>query len=108
MVIAGTIIGIIIAYVSFMILGGYGVFIMIAILFGMFLSIYLKTKQNHEDLQLIKKHLGIKAEGESIDGQEENHVNLEKLENDDAAMTKLNKKIEEELKKYISKTEDKN
>lgn len=103
MVITGVIIGIVIAYVSFMILGGYGVFIMLAILFGMFLSIYLKTKQNYEDLQLIKKHLGLKAEEERIEGQEEDYANLEKLENDNAVMTKFNKKIDEELDQYIPK-----
>lgn len=78
MIIWGTLIGIAAAVVLSLVLGPYGILVLIATGFGMMLSTYIQTKEIHADVQRIKEKLGITDEGEPVVSNEEIEAELER------------------------------
>ncbi|QWU13971.1 hypothetical protein SAMN04487895_101235 [Paenibacillus sophorae] len=60
----GTLIAIVATIALSILLGPYGVIVIIAMIFGIVLSSYQRMNQIHEDIQLIKEKLGIKDQNE--------------------------------------------
>lgn len=77
MIIWGTVIAIVGAVVLMMFLGPYGISVLLAVAFGMLLSIYLKTKDIHAEVRIIKEKLGITDEVEPDMTNEEIEAELE-------------------------------
>ncbi|OKP98952.1 hypothetical protein [Paenibacillus sp. P46E] len=59
-------------------LGSYGFLVLLAVAFGMVTSTYVRTKEIHSDLQIIKEKLGITDEGETGLSNEEIEAELER------------------------------
>lgn len=77
MIIWGTVIAIVGAVVLMMFLGPYGISVLLAIAFGMLLSIYLQIKDIHAEVRIIKERLGITDEIEPDMTNEEIEAELE-------------------------------
>lgn len=77
MIIWGTVIAIVGAAVLMMFLGPYGISVLLAVAFGMLLSIYLQTKDIHAEVRIIKEKLGITDEVEPDMTNEEIEAELE-------------------------------
>ncbi|MHA6531209.1 hypothetical protein [Paenibacillus sp. BAC0078] len=78
MIIWGTLIGIAAAVILSLVLGPYGILVLLATGFGMVLSTYVKTKEIHADVQRIKEKLGITDEGEPVVSNAEIEAELER------------------------------
>lgn len=70
MTILGAILSFVLIYLFAGMMGEFGAFIVIAVIFGMVFSTHLKIKEMHEDLQKIKKRLEI--EDQEKTNEEEN------------------------------------
>lgn len=86
MFIFGTIIAIALAIAFAMLFGQYGGLLLVALIFGFVFSIYIRMNKLHEDVQAIKRKLG-------IDDERDFHMD--------------NEEIEKELEKHIDSTEHK-
>jgi hypothetical protein len=70
MMIVGTILAILAAVVLTIFLGPYGILVLFAVGFGLLLSIHVRTKEIHDDMQKIKEKLGLTADDEYVSHQE--------------------------------------
>ncbi len=98
----GMVIGAVILFLSFYLMGPYGVGIFLIILFGIVFSTYQKNKLIYEDVKMIREKLGILRDEEKF--QQEMETNQEEYENNienPKFISKLDEEIEEELEKYI-------
>ncbi|MHA6484135.1 hypothetical protein ACX1C1_19770 [Paenibacillus sp. strain BS8-2] len=106
MILQGNIIAIVILVLSIIVLGPYGIVILIIILFGMVFSTYQKNKQISVDLQMIREKLGLLREEEKVEIElkrsEEEYKNAIR---DPEFMTEIDKQIEEELEKHVSEND---
>lgn len=70
-----TIIGIILAIILIMLLGELGIFILVAIMFGLVFSTYIKNKVIYEEVEQIKEALSTKDKDEQkpVVGDKFNH-----------------------------------
>lgn len=95
----------IIGFLTVLILGPLGIAIVLAIIFGVFLSNHFKLKGVYSDLQLIKLKLGIENvhnDNLSLDEEEEAPEDqYDQLE--DSQKTELDLEIEKELEEYLKK-----
>ncbi|WP_379146973.1 hypothetical protein [Paenibacillus sp. sgz500992] len=70
MMIVGTILAILAAVVLTIFLGPYGILVLFAVGFGLLLSIHVRTKEIHNDMQKIKEKLGLTAGDDYVSDQE--------------------------------------
>ncbi|MEK4062977.1 MULTISPECIES: hypothetical protein [unclassified Paenibacillus] len=70
MMIVGTILAILAAVVLTTFLGPYGILVLFAVGFGLLLSIHVRTKEIHDDMQKIKEKLGLTAGDDYVSDQE--------------------------------------
>lgn len=68
--IVGTILAILAAVVLTIFLGPYGILVLFAVGFGFLLSIHVRTKEIHDDMQKIKEKLGLTAGDDYVSDQE--------------------------------------
>ncbi|WP_379154913.1 hypothetical protein [Paenibacillus sp. sgz5001063] len=78
MIIWATLFAIIAAVILPVFLGSYGILLLFAVVFGMVMSIYVRTKEIHSDVQRIKEKLGITDEGDTGLSNEEIEAELER------------------------------
>lgn len=102
MMLIGMVIGAIILFLSFYIVGPYGAGIFLIVLFGLVFSTYQKNKEIYEDVKKIREKLGLLHEEEKF--QQENEKNQKEYDNnkdEPKFISKLDEEIEEELEKYM-------
>lgn len=108
MTILGMTIATVILFLSFYLIGPYGIAVLLILTFGMIFSTHQKNKEIYEDLKRIREKLGLLSEAEKM--QIEIDKSIEKYEEakeDSKLITELNKEIEEELETYIIANENK-
>ena len=96
---AGILLGLAFSYLSLAALGDLGIILMYAILFGMVWVIYLRNKQIHADLQLMKEKLELLTPDEKME------IEIVKASRNPYWNPTLNKEIEEELEQELSERE---
>ncbi|MEK5475724.1 hypothetical protein NYE70_02115 [Paenibacillus sp. FSL R5-0407] len=102
MLFIGMVIGAIILFLSFYIVGPYGAGIFLIVLFGLVFSTYQKNKEIYEDVKIIREKLGLLHEEEKF--QQEIEMNQKEYDNnkdEPKFISKLDEEIEEELEKYM-------
>jgi hypothetical protein len=99
MAIFGTIAAVILSVLFMMLLGPYGIIVLLSLIFGMVLSTHMRTKEIQNDLQRIKEKLGIEDPNDFNMSNEEIEQELEKeMETDE--LREINQQIEKELEEY--------
>lgn len=96
---AGVLLGLAFSYLSIAALGELGIIIMYAVLFGMLWVMYLRNKQIHADLQLLKEKLELLTPDEKLE------MEIGKASRNPYWNPTLNKEIEEELEQELSERE---
>lgn len=108
MMIIGMIIATIVAVLSFLIIGPYGIGVLLILLFGLVFSTYQKNKQIYEDLKTIREKLGLLRDDEILQIEiNKNFEEYDKIKEESQMASDRDKEIEEELEKYIKDNENK-
>lgn len=107
MILLGMAIALAILFFSFAFLGDVGFFAIIAIMFGLLISTYIRIRELQKDIILVKNQLGI------IDQQAQEEAEfqmVEKLQQDPNSdeLREINGEIEAELENYSEAPEEQN